>query len=154
MKKWILFLLLILLAACSDDEKPGATRTPPAITATQAPPTLSVETRQTYEDGFELLRQLHTQMDAVWGAISRGETAQCGADYNTLSPERFSDDHPIARQLRTAAVELADAVRLWQAECENPRTDIPADIIDRGLRMVLTAGNALSEAELLLTDNR
>ncbi len=152
MKKWILlFIVCVTLAACSDDEKPGPTNTPPAATATQASPTLSVETRQAYENDFELLRQLHTQMDAVWGAISRGETAQCGTEYNTLSPERFSGDHPIARELRTAAVELADAVRLWQAECENPRTDIPADILDRGLRMVLTAGDALSEAELLLS---
>jgi hypothetical protein len=152
MKKWILLLMVcVILAACSNDEKPDPTRTLP--TATLAAPTLSVETRQSYEDGFEQLRQLHTQMDAVWGAISRGETAQCGTEYTTLSPEQFSEDHPIDRELRTAAVELADAVRLWQAECENPRTEIPANIIDRGLRMVLTAGDALSEVELSLADN-
>lgn len=147
----LVFLICGVLAACSDEENKKEVL-PPSATVINLPPTLSLEERQTYETGFEQLRQLHTSMDAIWGAISRGETAQCGTQYEIISPERFSDDQPIGIELRTAAVELADAVRLWQAECENPRTEIPPDVIDRGVRMVLTAGDALREAEQLLSE--
>ncbi len=154
MKKFLWLFLIVLLAACSSDEDaPQEEKTvPPALTPTFEMPTLDSETRQSYEEGFENLRQLHTAMDAVWGALSRGETAQCGTVYTPLSPEEFNDEHPIAQELYTAAVELTEAVRLWEGECQNPRAEIPSDVRDRGLRMVLTAGDALREAEKLLNN--
>lgn len=145
MRQIILLVLVFLMVACSN-EKNQPTNTPEII----ASPTLSAETRQNYEQQFESLRQLHTSMDGVWGAISRGEKVQCGEEYPLIAPEQV--EQPIERELYTAALELADAVRLWQAECENPRSNIPPDVIDRGLRMVLTAGDALREAEKLLSN--
>lgn len=144
-----LFLVMVLAACSSTQDKdtsaPSATAQPPTAT-----PALSLEARLQAEEDFEQLRQLHSQMQTVWEALQRGETAQCGEGYRSLSPESLPDGDPLNTRLRLAAAQLLEAVQLWQAECANPRQNVPSDIIDRGVLAVRGAGDALREVELLL----
>lgn len=152
--RFAFFLLFVLvLAACSGDDEPEkpATAQPPTATAipVTVQPTLSTELRLAAEGQYEQLRQLHVQMETIWDALLKGETAQCGEIYNVLSPEFVSAD---LVELRRAAIELENAVLLWQAECENPRSQPPPDVIDRGVLMVRAAGDALALVEQTLKE--
>jgi hypothetical protein len=158
MKKMILALLLVVMSACSrhkDNEEiqPNPTLTLYGFITDTPRSSFSVEERLQIEQDHEQLRQLYEQIAVVWDGLSRNEDVQCGAEIQTISPERFENVPPVYSQLRRAAVELFDAVELWKGECANPRETVPETVIDRGVLRVRGAEDALRIVEELLSNN-
>ena len=150
MKKLLLVLsvVVLLLAACgSDDDSPA-----PAETSAPANDT-SISTRLARD--YESLNVAYQTIGNVWEGLASGEQVQCGTYPEAPAPEDISagdDDalQPLADLLKQAAIELQSAINLWQAECNNPRTTIPPDVIDEGRLSVRAAGDTLREANDLL----
>ncbi len=147
-------ILIVALAACggSDDSGPArdATSTPtPSPIATQSP------ARVHLQRDYELLSQSHQDVSAIWEGLATGEQIQCGTSLDILQPEAITSEDdsaqgPLADVLRQAAIDLNRAADLWRAECANPRTTIPASVIDQGRLAVRSAGDALKTAQGLL----
>jgi hypothetical protein len=102
---------------------------------------------------YETLRQAQDQLETIWSDLKGGQTVQCSADLPRLiAPDAISGQDEASLALRRAAAEIDTAISLWVAECRNPRPQPPPEIIDRGLRAALAAGDALREAEQALSD--
>ena len=146
----LLVFVMLMLVACGGSEDETPTSTPePAPTATTD--TLSIEKRLSAEEDYEALRQLHVEISGIWESLARGETAQCGTQYDIPSPGSFSEADEIEGQLRIAASELRAAANRWASECTNPRENVPQEIIEGGLLEVRAAGDALNAVEALLS---
>lgn len=76
-----------------------------------------------------------------------GDNVQCGETFPTISPDRFDKDTPMQDELHRAALDLLEAVQLWQQECNNPRERVPDETINQGVLKTRSAGIALAEIE-------
>jgi hypothetical protein len=152
MKYGLLILLLYSLMACSPNEDPPqppqVPTEAPELTVTQ---TLPIEDRLELEERYTHLRELHSKIAEVWESLDRGETAQCGEEYETLSPELFSGTDAPNVSLRRAAVMLVEAAELWEAECARPGENVAPDVIQQGMSRIREAGSALDDAGAALT---
>lgn len=150
MKRFIFILIVIFLAACGSDREERPTDEPPTVTPSPTLEQLAPDIRYELEEYYTRLRTLHSQMNDIWGALERGETAQCGVNYETLSPEVFTETDITSLALRRATTGLIEAVYAWEAECERPRQTIPPSDIAESMASVRSAGLALDEASRTL----
>lgn len=161
-KHLILGLLLILmLVACGgddneDDSKAIETNIPIATetlsTTEIESPTLDPVQRTMLEGQYELLRQSQSHIEGIWTDLRIGNEVSCATELQfSLSPDDITGSDPVSVALFDAAVELETAYGMWQAECDNNRSQPPADVIDGGVRAALAAGDKLDDAEDLLS---
>jgi hypothetical protein len=108
---------------------------------------------------YEQISEAQTQILSVWENLATNEQVQCGEYPTVLNPNDIATDKgsgddsdyaPLADLLRSAAIDTAHAIDLWQAECLNPRAVIPPDVINEGRLAARAAGDALREAETQL----
>lgn len=161
MKRWfslalVFTLTVIAVSACgeSDKDDPAPTGTP-APTATTQAPTIPSEERQRLERQYSTLNTAYTELSSVWEGLASGEQIQCSEPPDFPAPEEIAvddeaSDSSLSGYLRSAAIELEQASRLWSTECANPRATIPPDIIDQGRLATRAAGDALRQVETLL----
>ncbi|MBI5960549.1 MAG: hypothetical protein HY866_17550 [Chloroflexi bacterium] len=148
---WVLFCLM-LLVGCGDDSDDT-----PDSTSNNTPSPTAVPVLDDLMQHYEALRASYEAISKVWEGLAAGEQAQCG-DYPTvISPESVNADgaetrEPVAERLRTAAVNLDEAISLWKAECLKPRATPSPDVIDQGRWAARSAGDQLKEAEKLLAE--
>jgi len=155
---WIpaLLILLILTGCGGEDENNKPSNPTPEITPTTEievtpAPTLSDTERQQLEVSYSVLSEAHTQIEGIWTDLQAGQSVECTTPLNPqISPDALTGADVISQTLQQAAIEIETAVNLWQAECQNPRPQPPADVIDRGVRAALAAGQALEAASELL----
>lgn len=148
-----LLLLGMLLSACggdSEDDAPGTTP-PPNITPTVSP-------SATDSPALAELRRQYGEIDAariaiarVWEGLATGEQMRCGDFPSVTPPENINDGGDpaltlLAEELRSAASATEQAINLWRAECQQPRQNIPPDVINEGRLAVRGAGDALTAA--------
>jgi len=146
-------LLACILAACGDEETDRSTDRPSNATPENA--TISPVIVHLQRD-YESLLTAQSAISEIWEQLADGQQVQCGQYPEVLAPESISaeDDpslQPLADILHTAAIATEHAVQLWQAECRQPRQNPPPDVLSEGLLAVRSAGDALKEAEPLLT---
>lgn len=162
MKHWfwlsaVFTLVLITVAACGKDDNtsdPAPTDTP-APTATSQATAMPSEERQRLERQYSTLNAAYTELSSLWEGLASGQQIQCAAPPEFPAPEEIAvsdsaDGSSVNDYLRSAAIELEQASRLWITECANPRTTIPPDIIDQGRLATRAAGDALRQVETLL----
>ncbi len=157
----LIVLSLLVLAACgSHKEKPKGEQTPTRTIATEAPAGDSPSTRSPVYDrlrrDYESLRTSHQAISAVWEALADNQQVQCGTYPEVLNPDSIQADSDAAAQelsglLRRAAIGIDQAVELWKAECLNPRSNPSPDVIQEGLTITRTVGDALDQAQALLS---
>jgi hypothetical protein len=165
MIRWLIVLVfvMVLVAACSDDgdqDKDGgdndarpATPVTPSLSITLSPSPENLSNRPTLEAQAEALRQSQQAIEAIWSDLQAGQTVACTTTVTlTVPPGAITGDDAVSGLLFQTAVAIDQAVALWEAECQNPRTQPPAATIDRGLREALAAADALDEARQLLAD--
>ncbi len=150
-------LLMVWLAACGEATNPAPTVTPwrqptrPAPTfATQSPALLDLQR------DYEALVTAHQALSAIWEGLARGTAVRCGTLPQVPDPAGISvpDDstyRDLATTLRQAAIELTRSRALWQAECSTPRPQPLPQVVQEGLLAVRAAGDALRQAEMLLS---
>lgn len=148
-------LLALLLAACGgngDDSPlpdPSPTASSPATPATLSPTLVRLQ------QDYELLDAAHSTMSTIWEGLATGEAVQCGTYPELINPDGISNEGDtqltaLAENLRQAAINLDQSVRLWRAECNNPRTNPSPDIINEGRLVTRSAGDALAAARATL----
>jgi|GEM_PF-2536412 hypothetical protein len=150
-------LLAISLAACGEESNPAPgvtpwlqpTRPAPAF-ATQSPVLLDLQ------HDYEALVTAHQGLSTIWEELAHGAAVRCGTLPQVPDPAgvKASDDptyRALAETLRQAAIELTRSRDLWQAECSTPRPQPPPQVIQEGLLAVRAAGDALRQAESLLS---
>jgi hypothetical protein len=153
----ILWIMLgYMLVACGGEDKketPQPTNTLPATVATLAPTAtvsasaIAPEIRPTMEVQYEELRQAQTAIESVWSRLQAGESVACSEALPILgSPEAYQDQ----ALLYQAAQDVREAYNLWEGECQQERAQPPFEVIDRGLRAALSAGDNLRAVEELL----
>jgi hypothetical protein len=155
MRKLILAISLfaLILTACGDDSSPDEPE-PTATPAATVVPTLSPVLVDLQRD-YERISESQAAILKIWEDLAANEQVQCG-DYPTvLMPEDISSGADsvyasLVDLLRSAAIDTAHAIDLWQAECLNPRTIIPPDVINEGRLAARSAGDALREAQTQL----
>lgn len=153
MKHALLILMLLTIAACGEAD-PQATELPPTTTdSATVSPALPVEVRLDVEARYESLRQSHEQLSAIWEGLATGEQHPCTTEYEIIAPEMIAGDHALYRTLQQAAIDLEQAAQLWEAECANPRPQVPQSIIDQGMLIVRAAGDSLLLIEQALNGN-
>jgi hypothetical protein len=146
----IVCFLMVTLAACGGEKD---TSLPPTATAA---PTVSPVLVHLQRD-YELLHTSHEAISNIWESLAANNQVQCG-DYPTVIPTEgiSAQDDPafeaLADHLRRAAIGLNQALDLWKSECANPRATIPPDVINEGRLAARAAGDALAEAQTLLSD--
>ncbi len=161
---WGLLLILMLVACGGNDDDPNneddsrttETNTPVATetlsTTEIESPTLDPAQRTILEGQYELLRQSQAQIEGIWTDLRIGNEVSCATELQfPLSPDDITSSDPVSVALFDAAVELETAYGMWQAECDNNRSQPPADVIDGGVRAALAAGDKLDDAEDLLS---
>jgi hypothetical protein len=149
----ILGSMILVLAACGGDGSPPE----PTPDVTDTPPTsvtLSPMLVALQRD-YERISEAQAAILGVWEDLATDSQVQCGTYPEIVSPEGISAEGDaayagLADLLRAAALDTAHAIELWQAECLNPRAVIPPDVIDEGRLAARSAGDALSEAQVLL----
>jgi hypothetical protein len=152
-------ILVAQAAACDNSDTDGGqtdpSRTPSAtdsdLNATVSPVLVNLQ-RQ-----YEEIRFAQKTISDIWEGLATGEQAQCGQYPDMTGPDAIIDDETgtfveLVDWLRRAAIETEKAVNLWKAECNNPRTVLPPDVIDQGRLASRAAGDALREAERLLAE--
>jgi hypothetical protein len=157
-------LLLLALAACGDNGEKDTDSTnnsgtnSPSPTATvsnsenESPP-LDPAQRSLLEGQYELLRQSQSQIEEIWTDLRNGNDVSCATALQIpLSPDDIIGTDPVSLALFDTAIDLEQAFGLWQAECDNSRSQPPADVIDNGVRAALAAGDKLRNAENLLAE--
>lgn len=150
-----LVVMMLMLAACDDqdDKDKRATLPAPPVTVdtTLEIPGIPQEIRATLEESYEALRQRQTAIEEVWARLQRDDTVGCDEALPEMhSPQIYAGDDAVSERLFDAAVHIANAYQLWEAECQNPRTQPPGTVIDEGLREALSAGDDLREAQSIL----
>ncbi|MBN1563193.1 MAG: hypothetical protein JXA10_05095 [Anaerolineae bacterium] len=154
----LLIVFTLSMTACSNDSSPDESEAKPTTTpAATSVPTLSPILINLQRD-YEQISAAQAAILQIWEDLAANKQVQCGADLTTINPEDMtqrdeaSNDSAYATLndlLRQAAIDTAQAVDLWQAECLQPRTVIPPDVIDQGRMMARSAGDALREAQPL-----
>lgn len=150
----ILGFMMLVLAACGGDTSsppestPDVTETPPT-SATLSPVLVALQR------DYERISESQAAILTVWEDLAADSQVQCGTYPEMVSPEGISAEGDaayteLANLLRSAALDTAHAIELWQAECLNPRAVIPPDVIDEGRLAARSAGDALHEAQTLL----
>jgi hypothetical protein len=105
---------------------------------------------------YEALSAAHDSLAPIWEGLARGDEVRCGAypfvpDPAGIGATPATDYTNLAALLRRAAIALTRAGQLWQAECAAARRIPPPTVIHEGLLAVRGAGDALRQAEALLT---
>ena len=142
--------LTLTLAACGGEND---TSPPPTISAAPTLSSVLVHLQRNYE----LLHASRQAISNIWESLATNSQVQCG-DYPTVIPAESisAQDDPafevLADLLRRAAIGLNQALDLWKSECANPRATIPPDVINEGRLATRAAGDALAEAQTLLSD--
>ncbi|MCI0709687.1 MAG: hypothetical protein L0154_05935 [Chloroflexi bacterium] len=153
----IMFCVLVI-SACGDDDSDGdgatATRNVtavPTVSLAPATPTIPPDIRPTLETGFDELQTAQETIAGIWSSLQSGEEVSCADELPEFGlPQAYQGDDAVSVLLFSAAAHLDTAYRLWEAECQNPRSQPPAEIIDQGLREALSAGDDLKDAEAIL----
>jgi hypothetical protein len=156
----LIVLSLLVLAACgSPKEEPQGEPIPTRTPATEAPAEGGRLTRSPNYDrlrrDYESLRTSHQTISAVWEALADNQQVQCGTYPEVLNPDSIPADSDVALEelpglLRRAAIGIDQAVDLWKVECLNPRSNPSPDVIQEGLTITRTVGDALDQAQALL----
>lgn len=162
-------ILVLFLTACEDSETdatklPSSTDTPetdllvasptPETDLGLATPTLDTTLRLSLETQYDELQAAQIAIENVWSNLQKGETVVCSDELPFLpEPQNYEGEHPLNDDLYTAAVFLDTAYSLWEAECLNPRSQPPADIINQGLLAALSAGDNLQTVFDVLQGN-
>lgn len=153
MRRICALLIMLMLSACGDntsnDDKPESTpASTPTIEIEATPfPIMTDAQREQLESTTSILSEAQAQIEAVWSDLQAGRAVDCAAELKPqISPDALTSDDPISLTLQQAAIEIQTAVNLWQAECQNPRSQPPPNVIDRGIRAALAAGTALDAA--------
>lgn len=155
-----LLLVMLMVSACSgddsDDDEATATRAITAIpTVSLAPstPTLAPEIRPTLETGFDELQAAQETIIGIWSSLQSGEEVSCADELPAFGqPQAYQGDDAVSTLLFSAAAHLDKSYRIWESECQNPRPQPPAEVIDEGLREALAAGDDLADAEAILAN--
>lgn len=152
MKLKILLLLIVLSSfGCTlaqDDNTPVPTHT---AAPSPTPPSLDRTRRAALEVQYELLRQTQEQIVGVWQDLQAGQPVACIPSIEMpFSPSAITGEDEISQLLFQAALAVQDAVSLWDVECQNPRPQPPADVIERGVLAALAGGDALKLVQDLL----
>jgi hypothetical protein len=147
-------ILILAMTACGGSDDSGPARDAASIPAPSPVATVS-PARLHLQRAYELLSQSHKDVSAIWEGLATGEQIQCGTGLDIPQPEAITSEgdsaqEPLADALRQAAIDLHEAADLWRAECANPRTTIPASVIDQGRLAVRSAGDSLTTAQELL----
>lgn len=142
MKQAILIGIILGVVACSP--------APPSPTASPAFTASPLEDRLELEMHYQTLRVWENALKLVWEALAQGKTANCGGNYETLSPSLFEASQALENQLRIATRALFEAEQLWQAECALPRRNVPPERIQNALDQLHAANLALKAAQDLL----
>lgn len=150
-KNLLLMLLVIGMGCTPSPENTPAPSSTEAPTSSPTPPTLDTTRRTALEIQYELLRQTQTQIADVWQGLQSGQTVTCATTVAMpFSPSAISGSDPISQHLFQTALALQDAVSLWAVECQNPRSQPPPDVIERGVLAALAAGDSLRLVQELL----
>ena len=165
----LIIVLMLLITACGENtddttKEPQPTATPqvdilasspmPETDLSLATPTLDPQLRPTFEIQYDELQAAQIAIESVWSNLQVGESVACADELPFLpSPQNYEGEHPVADLLYQAAVSLDTSYRLWTAECNNPRTQPPVDIINQGLLSALSAGDALQAVADILQGN-
>lgn len=154
MKLKILLLLIVLSSfGCTlaqDDNTPVPTHTA-APSPSPTPPSLDRTRRAALEVQYELLRQTQEQIVGVWQDLQAGQSVACTPSIEMpFSPSAITGEDEISLLLFQAALAVQDAVSLWDVECQNPRSQPPADVIERGVLAALAGGDVLFLVQGLL----
>jgi hypothetical protein len=157
-RRWFFILgtLVIMLAACGDENSPKPATTTPADDAQIPPGTLSPVYVHLQQD-YERLETAHSAIMAVWEGLAAGEEVRCGEYPEVPTPDGISSEgetafDELAGLLKRAAIETQHAADLWQAECNNPRATPSNSVISEGLLAARTAGDTLDAARETLLD--
>jgi hypothetical protein len=140
-----LMFLAFLATACT-----GEAETPPPTheqIAPSPPPTLDLNRRLAWEEALESLRQLEARLSELWETLATGGTVACGEDYPLSDINQWGGDFPVEVHLATAAQALNRAIELWLLECNQPRPQVPPEIIGAARLQLKAAQDALSQAE-------
>lgn len=163
MKVFLIFVFVFSfsMTACDSQDKTDTDTQPAPPTGTLAiegiepsspPPTIALEIRSTLESNYDALRTAQVAIYEVWSALQENEAVSCSEELPfLLNPQEVNGEDEISAKLYAAALQLQDAYRLWTAECADPRSQPPADVIGNGLRAALSADTHLNDAETLLT---
>ena len=149
---------LLIISACGGDDsdvnEATATRNVTAVpTLTSATPSIAPEVRPTLEAEFDELRTAQETITGIWSSLQNGEEVSCADELPEFGlPQAYQRDDVVSDLLFSAAVHLDTAYRLWEAECQNPRSQPPPEVIDQGLREALAAGDDLKDAGLILSN--
>lgn len=151
-------LVTLFISACGDDDSDGdeatATRNVtaiPTVSLAPATPTIPPDRRPTLETGFDELQTTQETIAGIWSGLQSGEEVSCADELPEFGlPQAYEGDDAVSALLFSAAAHLDTAYRLWEAECQNPRSQPPPEIIDQGLREALSAGDDLKDAEAIL----
>jgi hypothetical protein len=149
--------LCVAVSACGDDatnEEATATRgvtAVPTVSLSPATATIAPAIRPTLEARFDELQTAQKTITGIWTSLQNGEEVSCADELPEVGlPQAYQGDDVISDLLFLAATHLDAAYRLWESECQNPRPQPPAEVIDEGLREALAAGDDLADAEAIL----
>jgi len=148
-----------ILAACGGDaqDTTGGSPAPTMNDTNTIPFAATLRPAMVHlQRSYESLRESHQAITEVWESLATGKQVRCGEYPEALSPESLTAEgetalEPLAALLRRAAIEIDQAASLWKAECLKPRANPSLDVINRGRLAARAAGDALTEAEGLLT---
>lgn len=148
---WIAVVIVLLASACgSPEDAPGATDTPAASPTATADPEIP-----RLQNLYERLRESQAAIASIWETLAAGDQARCDTAITVIPPESISlhDTSPHASLwlgLREAAIAIDEASNLWQAECQQPRTVPPPDIVQAGVLAARRAGDRLDAVQTAL----
>lgn len=148
MYRWLWIALMVLAMACqSETTTPSSTENPSPIRT----PTLTNQQRIEYESQYEALRHSQAAIETIWRDVQSNRAVSCADEIpqQVLPADVIGEDN-IGQLLFKAATEVNDAIVLWRAECQNPRTNPPISVINQGLTTALTAAETLANVEQYL----
>ncbi len=145
---YILLLVFVIIGCQADTDSTPPSAIPPALPTASLAPTLTTQQRLNYETQYEALRQSQQTIERVWRDLQANREVSCADDIlQPITPSNIIGTDHIGQLLFKAATEVNDAIILWRAECQNPRTMPLSSVIDEGLRHTLTAAQTLSNIQ-------